>query len=81
MDKDEYISPEQARRELGDESYFAFHRWLAERGFRNLGKIYVTKAQLQEFIKETAQSFRGTDSTNALWGDTRELWRGKRIKK
>lgn len=78
--EDDYITTEQARKELGEEAYFAFHRWLVEKGYRNLNKTYVTKDQLREFVKETLSTFRGLDSTDALWGQTREFWK-ERIKK
>lgn len=80
MAKD-YITAKEARAELGDEAYFTLHRWLVEKGYRNLNDIFVTKDQMQEFIRETAGAAKGSGSTVALWGQTREVIRDKRIGK
>jgi hypothetical protein len=81
MVTEQYITTEKARKELGDEAYFAFHRWLTEKGYRNLDDKYVTGDQLNEFIKETAQFIRGVLPTNEAWGQTRELLRSKKLPK
>ena len=79
---EEFITVKQAKEELGDQAYFAFHKWLTEKGYRNLDEKYVTKSQLNEFVKEIAGTFRGVSDTNNLWGQTREYWRGyKPVKK
>jgi predicted AlkP superfamily phosphohydrolase/phosphomutase len=73
---EEYISVKTAKEQLGEPAYFAFHQWLVEKGFRNLNEKFVTKDQLQQFIKDTAGTFRGPPTTGSLWGQTREYWRG-----
>lgn len=75
---EEYISVKKAKEELGDAAYFAFHKWLVEKGFRNLDEKFVTKDQLQQFVKDTSGTFRGPSSTGNLWGQTREYWKGYR---
>ena len=85
-----YITPERARRELGEDAYWAFRSWLKNKGYDNLtphgdnkliNDVFATKAQLEEFIKEVVSDFKGNQPTETLWGQTREYWNKKRIKK
>ncbi len=79
--KDEFITVSEAKEKLDDKAYFAFHKWLVLKGYRNLNDKYVTRDQLQEFIKENNLSVRGDLSIGALFGQTREYLRGGSIKK
>jgi hypothetical protein len=87
----EYITVEQARRDLGDKAFFAFCRWLREKGFANLEKVeegkykhevFATYDQLSRFVAEQVGAFRGSPTTSNLYGQTREfLSRSKRKRK
>lgn len=81
----EYISTQKAKQELGDKAYFAFCRWLRERGDLNLTsegeskykhEIFATKDQLNKFIGEQIRVSKGNLPITALWGQTREILRG-----
>lgn len=82
MTSNEYITVEQAERDLGQEGCFVFYRWLRKKGYNNMSQIgeakykheiFATKDQLRQFIAETMGSFKGHDSTVNLYGQTREF--------
>ena len=85
----EYISTKKAREELGDVPFFAFCRWLREKGYQNLThfgeghykhEILATKDQLHHFANETIGGNHGLLSLTALWRQTRDHWRGLKHK-
>lgn len=82
MGKNDYITTSQAKKELGENEYYVFCRWLREKGYNNLTEsrpghykheIFATHSQLNEFVTEQIRDFKGSDSTNTLWGQSREL--------
>lgn len=83
--KTEYITVEQARKQLSDEEFSAFNRWLREKGIINLSEvgenkyrheIFATKDQLNQFVREQIRDFKGSNSLTHLYGQTREYLRG-----
>ena len=86
----EYITVSAAKKELGEEMFFAFHSWLRKKGYTNLTQvedtkyrheIFATKKQLHEFINEQIGGFRGRNlSTTHLFGQTRELLSARKRK-
>lgn len=74
------IDAKQARLELGDDAYFNLHRWLVEKGYRNLNGVFITRAQLNEYIHEQVKELRGGSDQpiGVLWGQTREHIKGKK---
>lgn len=77
----EYITVEQARKDLGEVGFYALHRWLRDKGFRNYTQtgeasfkheIFATKDQLHQFITEQYRGFKGNLSLTNIYGQTRE---------
>ncbi len=86
MVKEDYISTNKAREELG-EDYFVLKRWMREKGIDNLtqvgdkyvNEIFITKRQLNQFVSEQIRDFKGDRTLTNLYGQSREfLSRGKR---
>ena len=80
----DYIDVDKARRELGEEGFYAVARWLRNKGYQNftqegenrlVHKIFITKDQLQEFISDQIKDFKGTNKQiEVLWGQTKERY-------
>ncbi len=80
MVKEDYISTGKAREELG-EDYFILKRWMREKGIDNLtqvgdkyvNEIFITKRQLNQFVREQNPHYSGDTSIANLYGQTREF--------
>ena len=90
MASGEYITVEQARRDLGEQGFYALNRWLREKGFKNFTQvskdsykheIFATKDQLHQFISEQIRDFKGPSSLTNLYGQTREYLSREKLKK
>lgn len=81
MIKEDYISADQAREDLGDDGYFTLCKWMREKGINNMtqvgenryvNEIFITKRQLNQFVNEQVHDFRGDRTLTNLYGQTRE---------
>lgn len=77
----DYITVEQARKDLGEDGFYALNRWLRDKGFRNYTQtgeasykheIFITKDQLRQFVNETFRGDQGDSSTTHLYGQIKE---------
>lgn len=87
---DDFITPEEARLQLGDDAFWSFRRWLSNHGYINLtpvsdtklvNKVFATRSQLEEFLSEVTKEFKGKSSAKELLGQTREYFNGVKVKK
>lgn len=87
--KEESITVKQAREELSESEFFAFCRWLRDRGYTNLQEttegsfkheIFATKEQLNRFLKEHGKDPTGVSTSTTLLGQTREFLQSKKKK-
>ena len=78
----EYITVDQARKDLGEKDFYAFHRWLKDKGFDNLTQvgeasfkheIFATKDQLNMYLREKVGVYNGNAPVGKLFGQTREF--------